>query len=120
MSNLAVSILKPIQIVMRCFLWYDSSMNTCMNNKVVRTVRAKMKADGVTQEALAKRLGMERTNLVRLVNGHVGSVPKRWQQVLDELGLELVAVPKGADTKRLFEPNTASFIRSMEDDEQAG
>ncbi len=60
----------------------------------MRTVKAKMKEDGVTQDALAKQLGMERTNLVRLVNGHVGSIPRRWQEVLDALGLELVAVPK--------------------------
>lgn len=69
-------------------------MNTYMNEKIVRTVKAKMKAEGVTQDALAKQLGMERTNLVRLVNGHVGSIPRRWQEVLDALGLELVAVPK--------------------------
>jgi transcriptional regulator with XRE-family HTH domain len=69
-------------------------MNTYMNEKIVQTVKAKMKADGISQQALANRLGMERTNLVRLVNGHVGSVPRRWQEVLDELGLELIAVPK--------------------------
>ena len=69
-------------------------MNTYMNDKIVETVKAKMKDDGITQEALANRLGMARTNLVRLVNGHVGSVPKRWQDVLDALGLELIAVPK--------------------------
>lgn len=78
-------------------------MNTYMNDKIVQTVKAKMRNDGVTQEALAKRLGMERTNLVRLVNGHVGSIPRRWQEVLDELGLELVAVPKGTDISTLLE-----------------
>ncbi len=72
-----------------------------MNDKIVETVKAKMKSDGITQEALANRLGMARTNLVRLVNGHVGSVPKRWQDVLNELGLELVAVPKGTDLSKL-------------------
>lgn len=76
-------------------------MNTYMNDKIVETVKAKMKNDGITQEALANRLGMARTNLVRLVNGHVGSVPKRWQDVLNELGLELVAVPKGTDLSKL-------------------
>ena len=74
-----------------------------MNDKIVETVKAKMKHDGITQEALANRLGMARTNLVRLVNGHVGSVPKRWQDVLDELGLELVAVPKGTDLSKVTE-----------------
>ncbi len=69
-------------------------MNTFVNEKIVKTVKAKMKEDGVTQEALANRLGMKRTNLVRMVNGHIGSVPRRWQEVLDELGLELIAVPK--------------------------
>ena len=60
-----------------------------------------MQADGVTQTALAERMGIERTNLVRIVNGHIGTVPKRWQQLLDELGLELVAVPKGTDLSKL-------------------
>ena len=32
-----------------------------------------------------------------------GSVPKRWQDVLDELGLELVAVPKGTDLSKVTE-----------------
>ena len=47
-------------------------MNTYMNQKIVETVKTKMKDDGITQEALANRLRMARTNLVRLVNGHVG------------------------------------------------
>ena len=78
-------------------------MNSVMNPKIVETVKAKMQADGVTQTALAERMGIERTNLVRIVNGHIGTVPKRWQQLLDELGLELVAVPKGTDLSKLPE-----------------
>ncbi len=69
-------------------------MNTHMNTKVAGAVKSKMKADGLSQQALADRLGMKRTNLVRMLGGHVGSVPRRWQEVLDELGLELIAVPK--------------------------
>lgn len=68
-----------------------------MNDKIVETVKTKMKSDGITQAVMADRLGMARTNLVRLVNGHIGSVPKRWQDVLNELGLEVIAVPKDAD-----------------------
>jgi transcriptional regulator with XRE-family HTH domain len=72
-------------------------MNMNMNEKIVQTVKAKMKQDGISQQALADRLGMQRTNLVKIVNGHVSGVPRRWQEVLDELGLELIAVPKEDD-----------------------
>ena len=74
-----------------------------MNPKIIDAVKTKMQADGITQTALAERMGIERTNLVRIVNGHIGTVPKRWQQLLDELGLELVAVPKGTDLSKLIE-----------------
>ncbi len=76
-------------------------MNSVMNPKIVDAVKTKMQADGITQTALAERMGIERTNLVRIVNGHIGTVPKRWQQLLDELGLELVVVPKGTDLSKL-------------------
>ncbi len=68
-----------------------------MNEKIVRTVKAKMEADGISQGELSRRLGMERANLVRLTNGRGGGIPRRWQEVLDELGLELIAVPKEDD-----------------------
>ena len=68
-----------------------------MNEKIVQTVKAKMEADGLTQGALARDLGMERANFARLMNRRTGGVPRRWQEVLDKLGLELIAVPKEDD-----------------------
>jgi AraC-like DNA-binding protein len=65
-----------------------------MNEKIVRTVKAKMEADGISQGALARQLGMQRSNLARLVNRRAGDIPRRWQEILDALGLELIAVPK--------------------------
>jgi transcriptional regulator with XRE-family HTH domain len=65
-----------------------------MNEKIVQTVKAKMEADGISQGELSRRLGMQRSNLARLVNRRAGDIPRRWQEILDELGLELIAVPK--------------------------
>jgi transcriptional regulator with XRE-family HTH domain len=74
-------------------------MNNVMTEKVIKAVRARMHEQGITQTELAERLGIERTNLVRMVNGHVGTIPRRWRELLDELGLELIAVPKGTAEK---------------------
>lgn len=60
-----------------------------------------MKARGLTQETLAEKLGTLQPSIARLLSGRSGAVPKLWQDVLDELGLELVAVPKGADLSKL-------------------
>ena len=65
-----------------------------MNEKIQQAVKAKMDTDGISQSALARQLGMERANLVRLTNGRAGDIPRRWQEILDALGLELIAVPK--------------------------
>lgn len=68
-----------------------------MNEKIRRTVKAKMEAEGLSQVKLAQRLDMQRPNLVRLLNGPEHGIPRRWQEVLDELKLELIAVPKDDD-----------------------
>lgn len=60
-----------------------------------------MKAQGLTQEGLAEQLGTVQPSIARLLSGRSGAVPKLWQEVLDTLGLELVAVPKGADLSKL-------------------
>ncbi|GGM02481.1 hypothetical protein GCM10010841_08770 [Deinococcus aerophilus] len=65
-----------------------------MNEQVRHTVRARMKAQGITQIELGELVGMAQPNVQRLLSGRVGAVPDSWQKVLDALGLELVAVPK--------------------------
>ncbi len=91
-------------------------MNATVNEKVRNTVKQQMLRKDLNQTTLAKRVSMSRVNLVRLLSGRSGQVPESWQKVLDELGLELVAVPKGADTSRLFELDAASSL-VLNDDE---
>ena len=95
-------------------------MNTTVNERVRNTVKQQMLRRDLNQTTLAKRVSMSRVNLVRLLSGRSGQVPESWQKVLDELGLELVAVPKGADTSRLFDSDGASSFVFRNDDEQAG
>lgn len=54
-----------------------------------------MQAMGLSQTKLAAKLGLKRTVLTRMLSGNSGSVPKNWQRILDELGLELTVKPKG-------------------------
>lgn len=67
-------------------------------NKTIRqTIKDQMKTHELTQRELAKRTNMHETNLARLLAGRSGKINEGWQRVLDELGLELVALPKGTD-----------------------
>lgn len=75
-------------------------MNT-MNDPIREAVKNRMKARDLTQRELARRTDMHETNLARLLAGRSGKITEGWQRVLDELGLELVAVPKGADLSKL-------------------
>ena len=74
-----------------------------MNDTIRQTVRNRMRARALTQRELAKRTDMHETNLARLLVGRSGKINEGWQRVLNELGLELVAVPKGTDLSRLEE-----------------
>lgn len=65
-----------------------------MNEQVREVVRARMKAQNITQGELGELIGMAQPNVQRLLSGRVGTVPESWQKVLDTLGLELVAIPK--------------------------
>ncbi len=65
-----------------------------VNKHIREVVRQQMKAQGLTQEGLAEKLGTLQPSIARLLSGRSGTVPKLWQDVLDALGLELVAVPK--------------------------
>jgi ribosome-binding protein aMBF1 (putative translation factor) len=49
----------------------------------------------LTHEDLAAMIAIDRPNLTRMLSGTSGKLPKKWQALLDALGLELKAVPKG-------------------------
>ena len=72
-----------------------------VNRPIRDAVRQRMKAQGLTQEGLAEQLGTLQPSIARLLSGRSGAVPKLWQEVLDAVGLELVAVPKGTDLSTL-------------------
>lgn len=67
---------------------------TGMNDRVRDAVKETMKQRELSQGELARRLSVERPSITRLLSGTSGKVPQLWQEVLDELGLELIAVPK--------------------------
>lgn len=65
-----------------------------MNEEVREAVKREMERREMSQGELARQLEMERPNLTRLLSGRSGKIPKVWQDVLDALDLELVALPK--------------------------
>lgn len=62
-----------------------------MNPQIKQKVLEELKARGMSQNQLAKALNIESGNLSRVMTGKSGGIPVVWQQVLDYLGLELVA-----------------------------
>lgn len=72
-----------------------------VNDTIRETVKNRMRARDLTQRELARRTDMHETNLARLLAGRSGKINEGWQRVLDELGLELVAVPKSVDLSKL-------------------
>ncbi|WP_268243881.1 helix-turn-helix domain-containing protein [Deinococcus sedimenti] len=49
-----------------------------------------MKEDGMTQEAVAQQMNVDRVYINRMLNNGTSKIPMRWGQLLDLLGLELV------------------------------
>ena len=67
---------------------------TGMNEQVREMVKVQMQKRELSQGELARKTGLVRPAVSKLLNGSVGKVPENWQRILDELGLELIAVPK--------------------------
>ena len=64
-------------------------------NQDVRTqVKAVMKEKGLTQQAIADKLGVDRVYVNRMLSGHASQVPGRWSEMLELLGLELTVKTK--------------------------
>ena len=64
-------------------------MIDAVNREIGDAVKAALKEKGMTQAQLAKQLGMEPTNLSTLLAGRNSGVPKRWQEILEAVGLKL-------------------------------
>lgn len=65
-----------------------------MNEDTRNAVRDAMKAQGITQEQMAERLGVHRVHVSRMLTGAASQMPDAWRKLLDELGLDIVAVSK--------------------------
>ena len=68
-----------------------------VNNHIREAVRVELARRVSNQAQLAKRVGVSRQYLSDVMRGRAGNVPTLWQKVFDELGLELVVVPKRVD-----------------------
>ncbi|QBY06490.1 XRE family transcriptional regulator (plasmid) [Deinococcus metallilatus] len=67
---------------------------TGMNEDVRAFVKQVMLEQDMSQGELARRTGLARPAVTRLLNGTVGKIPENWQRILDELGIEIIAVKK--------------------------
>lgn len=69
-------------------------MRIGMNEEVREAVKREMEKREVSQGELAKLINVERPNLTRILSGRSGKIPKVWQEILDTLDMELVALPR--------------------------
>lgn len=60
-----------------------------------------MDAKELTQGELSRQMGVDRANITRALNGRSGRIPERWQDILDHLELDLVAVPKAGEGEQV-------------------
>ncbi|WP_019587573.1 helix-turn-helix domain-containing protein [Deinococcus apachensis] len=65
-----------------------------VNARIRVQIREEMNRQGVTQAELARRLGIKPPSLAQVLSGKRGTMPDSLMDVLDALGLELVAVPR--------------------------
>lgn len=68
-----------------------------MTDKVREVVRVELARRQLKQTELADKIGKSRQYVNAAIQGRAADMPEIWQQILDELGLELIAVPKGKE-----------------------
>lgn len=64
-----------------------------VNQEVRKEVRDAMKRRGITQQAAADALGVDRVYVNRMLSGDTSNTPGRWADLLGLLGLELTVKP---------------------------
>jgi transcriptional regulator with XRE-family HTH domain len=65
-----------------------------LNERISKQLKLEMKKQGVTQVALAERMGLKLASVNQVVNGKRSGVAKPLEAILDALDLELVVKPK--------------------------
>lgn len=78
-------------------------MLVSVNAQIREAAQRRLGAKGWSQLELAKRAGVKQATVSRLLAGERQGEPDTWRRLLKALGLELVAVPEGADVARLTE-----------------
>lgn len=64
-----------------------------MNEEISAQVKAVLKERGLTQQALADEMGVDRVYVNRMLNGSTSQLPTRWAELLSVLGLRLTVEP---------------------------
>lgn len=67
---------------------------TGMNEQVRSASREALKRKQMTQAEIAEQIGLQQSDVARLLTGRVGRIPDNWQKLLDALELDLIAVPR--------------------------
>lgn len=65
-----------------------------MNDQVRNASREALKRKKLTQAEIAEQIGLQQSDVARLLTGRVGRIPENWQKLLDALDLVLVAIPR--------------------------
>lgn len=86
------------------------------SDKAIRdTVKRVMHKEGLTQAALAERLGVKQPSVADILSGRRGRQPESLLNLLDALGLELTVTPK-APTATTPEPPAYLALAGRFDD----
>lgn len=65
-----------------------------MNSSIRQTMKDKLVECDMTQYRLAKEINVTQSNMIKMLNGKSGTVPKKWQEAFDYFNLELVVREK--------------------------
>ncbi|MDZ7704765.1 MAG: helix-turn-helix transcriptional regulator [Trueperaceae bacterium] len=68
-----------------------------MNDDLRKAIRLELARQDMSQNDLAKELGVSHQYVSAVMTGAAANIPKTWANILDTLGLQLTAIPKGAD-----------------------
>lgn len=76
-----------------------------VNERIRERARREVAKRTLSQDEVARLAGIKQATVSRLLTGKLGK-PGAWEKLLDALGLELVAVPKGTDLSEAEEKET--------------
>ena len=65
-----------------------------VNERIREAVRIELARRASNQARLAKKVGVSPQYISDVMRARAGNVPDVWQRIFDELGLDLVVVPK--------------------------